>query len=126
MNTKDYTDFDDEFDPGGNRRRRTDTRRSYACMSEKMAEEARRFKHAQAEFRDNFKFTYEPAQFEEWWLLASLAEFYEHRWISDVLRRVKSGKEASVYQCRPGAAITGGLVAARHGSQCHPHRIRGR
>ncbi len=113
MNTNDYVDFDDEFDTNQNGHRRKDTRRPYARMSEKMAEEARRFKQAQVDFRDDFKFTYEPARFEEWWLLASLADFYEHKRISDVLRRVKSGKEASVYQCRAGTAITGGLAAAK-------------
>lgn len=61
-----------------------------------------------------FKFTYKAARFESWWLLDSLGEFYEHQWISDVLRRVKGGKEASVYQCQAGTAIPGcGLVAAK-------------
>lgn len=61
-----------------------------------------------------FKFTYKAARFESWWLLDSLGDFYEHQWISDVLRRVKGGKEASVYQCRAGTAIPdGGLVAAK-------------
>ena len=62
----------------------------------------------------SFKFTYKAARFESWWLLDSLGDFYEHQWISDVLRRVKGGKEASVYQCRAGTAIPGDrLVAAK-------------
>ncbi len=113
MGSKDYTDFDDELDDAPGSRRRTDTRRAYARMTTKMAEEASRFKRAQTDFRNDFKFTYEPARFEEWWLLTSLADFYEHKWIADVLRRVKSGKEASVYQCRAGTAAAGGLVAAK-------------
>ncbi len=114
MNTNDLIDFDDELDydelnPG----QRTDTRRPYARMTKKMAEEAARFKQAQAEFRNDFQFTYEPARFEEWWRLTALGDFYEHKWISDVLRRVKSGKEASVYQCRAGIAARGELAAAK-------------
>ena len=54
----------------------------------------------------NFKFTYRAARFEEGWLLESLGAFYEHRWISDVLRRVKGGKEASVYLCRSGDQVS--------------------
>jgi RIO kinase 1 len=63
--------------------------------------------------RRNFNFTYSAARFEEWWLLESLGDFYEHQWISDVLLRVKGGKEASVYLCRSGPAIEAPLVAAK-------------
>jgi len=61
----------------------------------------------------SFDFTYQAARFEEWWLLESLGDFYEHKWISDVLRRLKGGKEASVYLCRAGAESEAGLVAAK-------------
>ena len=69
--------------------------------------------HAQDDSRKNFKFTYKAARFEEGWLLNSIGGFYEHRWISDVLRRVKGGKEASVYLCRSGAQVDAELVAAK-------------
>jgi RIO kinase 1 len=42
-----------------------------------------------------------------------LGDFYEHKWITDVLRRLKGGKEASVYLCRSGPAIEAPLVAAK-------------
>src|SRR5688500_8251956 len=61
----------------------------------------------------SFNFTYQAARFEEWWLLESLGDFYEHKWITDVLRRVKGGQEASVYLCRSGAAIEYPWVAAK-------------
>ena len=61
----------------------------------------------------SFRFTYKAARFEGGWLLDSLGEFYEHQWISDVLRRVKGGKEASVYLCRAGSAIDAEFVAAK-------------
>ena len=115
MNTRDYIDFFDELDDEDelNEHLKIDTRRPYGRMSRKLAEKAERFKQEQFESCSNFKFTYKPTRFEEWWLLASLGDLYEHQWIADVLRRVKGGKEASVYQCRPGAAIKGGLVAAK-------------
>jgi RIO kinase 1 len=66
--------------------------------------EAKLFSRAQEISRD-FKFTYKAARFEAAWLLDSLVDFAEHQWISDVLRKVKGGKEASVYLCRSGTAI---------------------
>jgi RIO kinase 1 len=65
------------------------------------------------EISREFKFTYKAARFEEVWLLDSLADLAEYQWISDVLRKVKAGKEASVYLCRSGPAIESPLVAAK-------------
>ncbi|PKN90817.1 MAG: hypothetical protein CVU44_22350 [Chloroflexi bacterium HGW-Chloroflexi-6] len=80
----------------------------------KLPKSEQAFLHKQDDSVAGFKFTYKAARFESWWLLDSLGEFYEHQWVSDVLRRVKGGKEASVYQCRAGSAIPGGgLVAAK-------------
>jgi RIO kinase 1 len=115
MNINDYIDFYDELDDEDklNEHLKIDTRRPYARMTRKLAEEADRFKQEQADSGGDFKFTYKPARFEEWWLLASLGDFYEHQWITDVLRRVKGGKEASVYQCQAGTPIKSDLVAAK-------------
>lgn len=60
-----------------------------------------------------FQTTYQPGLFEEEWLLDSLRVFYEMDFISDVLARVRGGKEASVYRCRatPKAGVS--LAAAK-------------
>lgn len=71
------------------------------------------FLNGQDDSRRNFNFTYSAARFEEWWLLESLGDFYEHKWITDVLLSVKGGKEASVYLCRSGPAVEAPLVAAK-------------
>jgi RIO kinase 1 len=71
------------------------------------------FLRAQDDSRANFNFTYQAARFEAGWLLNSLGGFYEHQWISDVLRCVKGGKEASVYLCRAGAEVEADLIAAK-------------
>ena len=115
MNTKDYMDFFDELDDEDrlNARLGIDKRRPYERISRKLAREEHKFKQAQDDSRANLKTTYKPARFEEWWLLDSLGSFYEHKLISDVLRRVKGGKEASVYQCRPGVEMDAPLVAAK-------------
>lgn len=60
-----------------------------------------------------FQTTYQPGLFEGGWLLESLQVFYEMDYISDVLARVRGGKEASVYRCQatPKTGVT--LAAAK-------------
>jgi RIO kinase 1 len=65
------------------------------------------------EISREFKFTYKAARFEEAWLLDSLIGIAENNWISDVLLKVKAGKEASVYLCRSGPSIAAPFVAAK-------------
>ena len=65
------------------------------------------------EISREFSFTYKAARFEEAWLLDSLIQIAEYNWITDVLRKVKVGKEASVYVCRSGPAIQTPYVAAK-------------
>ena len=65
------------------------------------------------EISREFQFTYKAARFEEAWLLDSLVEIAEHKWISDVLRKVKGGKESSVYLCTSGVAVDAPLLAAK-------------
>ena len=71
------------------------------------------FIQRQDDARQTFSFTYQPARFEEGWLLDSLGTFFEQRWISDVLCKIKTGKEASVYLCRAGDQVKSALVAAK-------------
>lgn len=60
-----------------------------------------------------FQTTYTPGLFEEGWLLQSLRDFYDLHLISDVLGRVKGGKEASVYRCAATPATGFELLAAK-------------
>jgi RIO kinase 1 len=71
------------------------------------------FIHFQDDSVRTFGFTYKAARFEEGWLLDSLGSLYEQHWIADVLRKLKGGKEASVYLCRSGVRIEAPLVAAK-------------
>ena len=72
-----------------------------------------RFFFDQDDSRTSFQFTYQAARFEEGWLLGSLGALYEHRWVTDVLARVKGGKEANVYRCESGPAISAPYAAAK-------------
>lgn len=115
MNTNDYLEYFDGLDDEDqvNAHLGIDKRRPYERITRKLAREEREFKGLQDDSRAAFNFTYQAARFEEWWLLDSLGPLYEHQWISDVLRRVKGGKEASVYECKPGAAAGSSFLAAK-------------
>ena len=117
MNTDDLIDLFDELDNNEetdnfinkDKRRKRFPERHFKYVREANSE----FLQGQDDSRRNFNFTYSAARFEEGWLLDSLGDFYEHQWITDVLMRLKGGKEASVYLCRSGPAIEAPLVAAK-------------
>lgn len=73
----------------------------------------RQFVQGQDDSRQTFSFTYKAARFEEGWLTDSLGYFYEQKWISDVLSKIRTGKESSVYLCRAGEQVAVPLIAAK-------------
>ncbi len=102
-----YDDLDTELE-NANGARTTKKR-----QSKKQDMDARLFIRAQEHSRV-FNFTYHAARFEEAWLFDALTELADQLWISDVLRKAKAGKEASVYLCKPGpAARESRFVAAK-------------
>ena len=82
-------------------------------ISKKLEMEERTFIDAQDDLSASFNFTYKASRHEAGWLLDSLGAFYEQKWISDVLRLIKGGKEASVYLCRSGVAVDAPYLAAK-------------
>jgi hypothetical protein len=68
---------------------------------------------AQEGGQKHFDFTYQASRHERIWLLDSLGAFHEHKWIDDVLRMVKGGKEASVYLCQANPTVGVDLLAAK-------------
>ena len=58
-------------------------------------------------------FSFEPTKFEAAWTQAALDRFYEDGWLTDVLYRVKGGKEATVYCCKARAETGMNLLAAK-------------
>lgn len=63
--------------------------------------------------QQHFDFTYKASRHERVWLLQSVGSFHEHKWIDDVLRMVKGGKEASVYLCQAHPSVGEDLLAAK-------------
>jgi len=68
---------------------------------------------AQKDVLDRYEFTYRASRHERGWMLASLSDFYDQQWFSDVLRLVKGGKEATVYQCLGNATTGARYLAAK-------------
>ncbi len=62
-----------------------------------------------------YNFTYDASRHEREWIIRSLSPFHDMQWFSDILRLVKGGKEASVYQCLATAdsAVKGDFIAAK-------------
>lgn len=112
MSKNKLLEFMEELDESNEEATHSQKRLSRKRESKKTEADARLFVRAQ-EIAREFKFTYKAARFEEAWLLDSLVSIAEHQWISDVLRKVKGGKEASVYLCRSGSTIDAPLVAAK-------------
>ncbi len=62
---------------------------------------------------DAFDFSYSASRHERIWITDSLGSFYEEHWFDDVLRLVKGGKEASVYQCLGNPTTQADFIAAK-------------
>ena len=55
----------------------------------------------------SFNFSYHASRHEQVWIVDSLGGFYEGQWLDDVLRLIKGGKEAHVYQCLANGSVFG-------------------
>jgi RIO kinase 1 len=114
MDTKKTFEYYDQLDDEGKfEQRGKGYHHPQSLQSKKVPQAVQRFLRKQDDSRKSFEFTYKAARFEEGWLLDSLGEFYEQKWISDVLRKIKAGKEASVYLCRSGEQVGAPLLAAK-------------
>jgi len=69
----------------------------------------------QGDGQGTFEFTYNASRHERRWIIDSLGGFYEGHWLDDILRLLKGGKEASVYQCaaNPAVDLTSDYIAAK-------------
>jgi len=61
----------------------------------------------QADTENSFDFSYHASHHERLWITNSLVGFYDDHWIDDVLRLLKGGKEANVYQCQANPRTLG-------------------
>ncbi|MBE2196427.1 MAG: hypothetical protein IAE83_19800 [Anaerolinea sp.] len=110
----DYEEYEAEFDPlrhdrKARRRRNPKPKHTPKKQAHQVIEEIADTDGLEA----GFVTTYTPGLFEEGWLLESLRTFYDQALISDVLARVKGGKEANVYRCKAHPTAGSDLFAAK-------------
>ena len=109
-----YSEYEDRFDPLTNDRQARRKRKPKAKHQPKKAESALREEVADlAGLEGGFRTTYRPSLFEESWLPQSLGQFYDQSLITDVLARVRGGKEANVYRCAAHPVTGQTFVAAK-------------
>jgi RIO kinase 1 len=66
-----------------------------------------------ADSKRDFDPTFSSSKYEREWILNYLGPFYEEHIITDVLRQIKGGKEATVYCCRAHPSTGQKLIAAK-------------
>lgn len=109
-----YDDFEARFDPMRTDRRARRQRKPQANHKPKKQRSAVIEEIADATNAETgFETTYQPGRFEEGWLLDSIRPFYDRGLITDVLYRVKGGKEANVYCCAASPETGLALLAAK-------------
>jgi RIO kinase 1 len=107
----DYYDYDPELN--GRRRRKEQTaRRPRTSRAEEVARLADRDDTVPS-WVPSYVASLDPKHFEREWVISSLRSFYQDNHITDVLRRVKGGKEANVYCCEANPATGFDLIAAK-------------
>lgn len=103
------SDYGDTFDDSPNEARQ-------------LKRKSKRFKHSYAELApvpkpdkddSTFRPTFAGSKHERQWIMEYLTPFYDDHVLSDVLRVVKGGKEATVYCCRANPALGVDLIAAK-------------
>ncbi len=109
-----YEDYEARFDPMRTDRKARRQRKPQANHKAKKQQNAVIEEIADASGEETgFKTTYVPGRFEEGWLLDSIRPFYDRGLITDVLYRVKGGKEANVYCCAASPETGLELLAAK-------------
>lgn len=109
-----YAFYEQQFDPMYSDRKARKARKAKAKHVAKKASAEVIHEIAEVEgLEGGFNTTYVPGRFEEGWLLDSIRPFYDRSMITDVLARVKGGKEANVYRCEAHPALDVPLAAVK-------------
>jgi RIO kinase 1 len=72
----------------------------------------------------SMEFTYNASRHERAWIIQSLQDFIDQQWLDDILRLVKGGKEANVYQCRASPSVEGLTMPLLAAKIYRPRRFR--
>ncbi len=117
MNTIDFEAYQDDEELGLTATRRIMRKTRRLSQREKriheQAELIAKASKIPLEAQPAFNPTFQPARHERAWLLSYMEGFYNAQIITDILHKVKGGKEANVYCCSAHPDAGGGLVAAK-------------
>lgn len=117
MPTIDFDAYLDEDDSDAISTRRIDRRKRRLSQRDKRIRfQAELIEHADkvpVDVHQNFNPSFQPAGHERAWLLNYLEPFYNEQVITDILGKVKGGKEANVYCCAAGQGTGLELIAAK-------------
>jgi RIO kinase 1 len=86
-----------------------ENRKTHTLRTVEKTDLVSQFGETQAELN----FSYKASRHERQWILNSLGTFHQHHWLDDVLRLIKGGKEASVYQCAANESVQADYIAAK-------------
>jgi hypothetical protein len=117
QNHETYDDYDEIFEAERLRSDRQAHRRARMQPNHKPKREAAEVIRSIAADDDSlqtgFETSYRASKHERIWIGEALGSFYTQGEITDVLRMVKGGKEACVYQCTTGGGMSREFVAAK-------------
>jgi RIO kinase 1 len=117
MHTIDFDSYLDDEEAAAGTAKRIQRKKRRLSQREKrirlLAELTEKTDKAPAELEANFQPSFQPAEHERFWLLSALEEFYNAQVITDILGRVKGGKEANVYCCAAHPSTGLELIAAK-------------
>ncbi len=105
----DYSDYLDVFESNGYERRKKLKTKPKLRRIESIGKLVEPGDHIEGGFKPSFT----SSRHEREWILTYLGPFYEDHMISDVLRQVKGGKEATVYCCAAHPSTGLELIAAK-------------
>lgn len=117
QNQETYEDYDEIFEAERQRSDRQAHRRARMRPNYKpkrdAAEVIRSIAADDDSLQTGFETSYRASKHEKIWIGEALGSFYTQGEITDVLRMVKGGKEACVYQCDTGGGMGREFVAAK-------------
>lgn len=109
-----YEKYAEQFDPSVNDRQARRKRKANVKYKPKRTKSQILSEIADTTTAEgDFTPTYQPARYEAGWLLDSIRPFYDEELITDVLARIKGGKEASVYRCQAHPGTGRSLLAVK-------------
>jgi RIO kinase 1 len=114
INFDSYVDNEEFDNPSARRIRRKKRRLSQREKNARFVAEL--VEHADkvpVDIHQNFTPSFQPAEHERFWLISYLEGFYNAQVITDILWKVKGGKEANVYCCAAHPSTGLDLIAAK-------------